>query len=210
MPHQAIALGRPTILPNAHGHAAFAHYGIPLDTHPIPDRIGTFWGNGGNYWEPEYDQLCQAMWDVYHNYAEHAERAAKNAVMIGNEFSWERSAAELIANLPELHEDGPTAWQWQPTRRRLFRCRVIRPVTYTINGVHFRYEPGQDYWESPDMKMRLAEGGHLDPACIDPLEMGTTKADEMRYAAAKASCPTCNRPMNPQLAHLREGEVVPA
>src|SRR5579872_347897 len=202
MPHQAIALGRPTILPNASGHAAFAHYGIPIDTHRVPAGNSTFWGDGGDYWMPEYDQLCQAMWDVYHNYEQYAEQAAKNAVMIGNEFSWERTAAEVITNLPELHEEGPTEWTWKPTKSRVFRCLVIREVTYTINGVHHRYEPGVEYWESPDMKMRLAERGHLDPDCIDPDEMGQEKADQMISAAARAICPTCCRPMNAELHQL--------
>ena len=47
-PLQALALGRPTILTNAHGHASFAHLGIPLDSTmqkaayftPVPGGVG--------------------------------------------------------------------------------------------------------------------------------------------------------------------------
>lgn len=70
MPFQAIGQGCPTILGMGHGHSAFAHYGIPIGTNPFRCDKATFWGDGGEWWEPDFDQMCEAMWDVYNNYAD--------------------------------------------------------------------------------------------------------------------------------------------
>ena len=101
-PLQAIALGRPTILTNAHGHASYADLGIGLDWRPT--KSGEFiYGDAGDWWEPSYDDLCEAMWDVYQNWEVHAERAKKSAQVVAEEWTWQNVGDRFMEILgPEM------------------------------------------------------------------------------------------------------------
>lgn len=198
MPMQAIAQGCPTILGDAHGHHAFAHYGIPIDTHPVSAKGATFWGDGGEWWEPDFDQMCEAMWYVYNNYAECVDTARYASLAVCSEFSWEESASKLILELSdELFKDGPSERVWKGAPPRLFHIRVNKAVTYTVNGVDHAFVPGVDYWESADLKRAILAAGHLDLATFDPNDIG--REDDVVPAEIRARnsiCPTCRQPYN--------------
>lgn len=196
MPNQAIAQGCPTILPTGHGHQAFAHYGIPIDTHTAPAAPGTFYGDNGQWWEPEFEQLCEAMKSVYENYARYVRQAEVNSHRCRAEFTWQNTAEQLIFNLPELWDDSPEEKVWLQPPERLYHVLVTTPKTYVINGRVFRYEPGVDYYEPADMKMRLGESGALHPSVIDAADMGVVAAAVASERADKALCPTCKQALN--------------
>lgn len=198
MPMQAIAKGRPTILGNAHGHAAFAHYGIGLDTHPYRCDKATFWGDGGEWWEPDFDQMCEAMRDVYEQYDAYADAARYASIAMTAEFSWENAAKALILELSdELFGAAPTERVWRGAPPRLFHIRVNKAVQYVINGRTHYFEPGKDYYDSAELKRCILANGHLDLAAFDPNDLGMEDgavADELR--ARNGICPTCNQPFN--------------
>ena len=198
MPCQALASGLPTILGNAHGHAAFAHHGIPLDVHSYKCDGATFWGDGGEWWEPDFDQMCEAMYDVYHNYAQYEQQAMENAYHVGAEFNWERTAEGIIFNLADhIFEPPPTTHVWRGAEPKLFHIRVNKACTFVINGKKFHFEPGQDYWEAADLKRQMIANGHLDLSVWDPNDLGLEDGDVRRqFYARNAMCPTCNQPYN--------------
>jgi hypothetical protein len=197
MPLQAIAQGLPTILGNAHGHAAFAHYGIPIDTHPYDATGATFWGDGGEWWEPDFDQMCEAMWDVYNNYISYEMDAIAHAYAAIDEFPWSRTAEELIFNLPELFEPAPTEKVWKMAPPKLFHIRVNKACTYVVNGTSYHFEPGQDYYEAADLKRAIIAAGHLDWSTFDPNDLGLEDNANVAELRAKNSiCSTCHQPYN--------------
>lgn len=202
MPNQAIAQGCPTILPYGHGHQAFAHYGIPIGTHPAPAAPGTFYGNNGEWWEPNFDELCEAMQSVYGHYQRYVDRARIASAQCRAEFTWQNTAEQLIFNLPEMWDDAPKEQVWTRAPERLYHVRVTTPTIYVINGRVFRYEtwdpenPDTDYYEPADMKMRLGESGALHPSVIDPVDMGVEAANLAAARADAAICPTCKQRLN--------------
>ena len=198
MPLQAITQGCPTILGDAHGHAAFAHYGIPIGTHPYKCAGATFWGDGGEWWEPDFGQMCEAMEDVYSRY-EHYERAAAwNAHLAYQEFSWRHTAEKIVFELADqLYEEPPRTRVWKPAPGKLFHIRVNKAVTYTINGQQHSFLPGQDYYEAPDLKRQILASGHLDMSTFDPHDLGVEDSPDFDHLRAINSiCPTCHQKYN--------------
>ena len=197
MPLQAMAQGLPTILGKDHGHAAYAHHGIPLKTHPVSAKGATFWGDGGEWWEPDFKQMCDAMWAVYTNYAEYEDRASKASDLVRGEFTWQHTAESLIFNLPEIFEPAPTERVWRGAPPRLFHLRVNQVCTFTVNGVDNFFEPGKDYYEAADVKRAVIAAGKLDWATFDPNDLGLEdNADVAVFRAANSICPTCKMPFN--------------
>lgn len=198
MPLQAIAQGCPTILGDAHGHAAYAHYGIPLHTHPFECRGATFWGDGGEWWEPDFEEMCEAMRDVYDRYADYEESAVVSAYAAAQEFTWARTAESVIFELsPQLFEPAPAAKVWRGAPPKLFHIRVNKSCAYTVNGVQNAFEPGIDYHESADLKRAIIASGHLDMTTFDPHDLGLEdNADLAALRARNSICPTCHNPYN--------------
>jgi glycosyltransferase involved in cell wall biosynthesis len=198
MPLQAIAQGMPTILGDAHGHHAFAHYGIPLDVHDYDATGATFWGDGGQWWEPDFDQMCEAMWEVYCNYDAYAAAAITNSFKVTEEFTWARSAEALVLELADhLYEAPPVAKVWKGAPPKLFHIRVNKECAYTINGVTHAFSPGHDYYESADLKRAIIASGHLDMSTFDPHDIGVEDSVDLSDLRARNSiCPTCKQPYN--------------
>jgi glycosyltransferase involved in cell wall biosynthesis len=201
-PLQAMAQGMPTILTDAHGHSSFAKHGIPLDWSWEKAHYFIF-GDAGYWWEPDFEQLCEAMWDTYHNYETHlahAENVAK--LVIPDHFTWKHTAQRLI----DAHDgemDRPYAGDATyafPTFKK-YRVRVLPPGHRAhVGGSYHIWLPGQDYWESADVKRILFDAGKLDPDCLEGVDHGL--ADEQvaeigGYSASKEWCPTCQRRMDP-------------
>jgi hypothetical protein len=197
MPHQAIHQGLPTILGDAHGHHEFADLALPIDVHEERCGYATFWGDSGSWWEPDFDQMCAAMWEVYQNYQDYAEQAVANASAIDERYSWEQTAQSIIDNLPEMFDSKeiPEDAPWVSTEPRLYRIVTNQLKVYTVNGVTNRFEKGEEYWKPYDLKVMIGRSGGLDPCCIDPTEMGEEEAELALHASQESVCPTCQRPM---------------
>ena len=198
MPLQAIIQGCPTILGDAHGHAAYAHYGFGIGTHPLECKRATFWGDGGEWWEPNFDELCDSMRMVYCEYPAAEEFAYNSAHAAAKEFTWEHTAEELVFNLSdELFKPAPTERVWVGAPPKLFHIRVNKDCAYTVNGVVHAFEPGKDYWEAPDLKRAILTAGHLDMSTFDPNDLGVEdNADLDMLRARNSVCSTCHQPFN--------------
>jgi len=207
MPHQAIAQGMPTILGRAHGHAAFAHYGLPIDTHLQKPTIHTHWGAAGEEWAPDFDQMCESILDVYRNWDRSAMVARAQAEAIALEFSWDRTAQILLDNLPELERpmlEGDLPWHSMP--QRLYETRVVRHSTWTVNGRHSTFDPGITYWIPWADKLLLAERGDLTQDCVSPREVGIDA--RMKPADLVERCPHCEQRYGSDTSLLRLRETV--
>lgn len=206
-PLQAIALGRPTILTDAHGHESFSHLGYGLRT-SFTDAAYFTHGHAGQWWEPDFDQLCELMEYVYYHYEE-ASAFAQQQAEKAREFTWDRMAERFVDLLgPEMTDyHGPEEW-YEP-EMKLFHVRVLKHWKAEIAGTHYLFEPGQDYYEAADVKRHLFDGGWLDPACLSSVgpggelvaDVGLNKRQAERlgdYSASHAFCPSCNQRLNSQ------------
>jgi glycosyltransferase involved in cell wall biosynthesis len=232
-PLQAMAQGCPTIATNAHGHAAFGD----LITYPLGWTLqetppqSFHHGPAGSWWEPNFDELCDAMEDAYLNYDRAVFKARVNAEVVGREFTWDETARKYLdvigrENL-ELPDVEPKEWM-EPVARR-YLVRVNTPREFEVGGLQYRLEPNRDYWEPADVKRVLFDGGHLDLACLpqnmlvnidgdggppqmSELESGLTPEQLERipdYTGAAALCPTCHQKLNSNDPTLEEMEALP-
>jgi hypothetical protein len=232
-PLQAMAQGCPTIATNAHGHAAFGD----LITYPLGWTLqetppqSFHHGPAGSWWEPNFDELCDAMEDAYLNYDRAVFKARVNAEVVGREFTWDETARKYLdvigrENL-ELPDVEPKEWM-EPVARR-YLVRVNTPREFEVGGLQYRLEPNRDYWEPADVKRVLFDGGHLDLACLpqnmlvnidgdggppqmSELESGLTPEQLERipdYTGSAALCPTCHQMLNTNDPTLEEMEALP-
>lgn len=214
-PLQAMALGRPTILTDAHGHESFAKMGIPLGWEFKPSGEFLF-GDSGDWWEPNYDELCEAMWDVYKNYDTHCENAKWSAEIIARDWTWEKVCDRFVEILGD-HMDRPYtgSGEWVPTTHHLFPIVTNRDYSCDIAGRTLMFTAGKEYYESADVKRNLFDGGLLDPCCID--RDGTGLAEIQieqlgKYRADRETCPTCHQVVNTRetAADRIEAEMIAA
>lgn len=163
-PLQALAQGCPTILTDAHGHASFAHLGYGISAEAAQSDYFIY-GDAGQWWEPNLDELIDQMRWVYDNYDEACEKAKVAAAVIAHDFTWANTAEQFLDAVPDAGPFVPGEWV-EPAPLR-YRIRVKRNVKADIAGRRVVLEPGVDYWELADVKRILWESGALDPACIN-------------------------------------------
>jgi len=212
-PLQAIAQGLPTVLTDAHGHASFAHLGIPLG-YTMSKAEYFIYGDAGEWWEPNLDDLCEAMYDTYTNYEPARVRAEQSARTVAETFTWDHTAARLEEILGDSLEapytGGFTSYtdssQWIEPQSKLYHVRVNRqhgPVFMPAG--EFVWYPGRDYYETSDVKRVLFERGALDPACLDAYAVGEASgimdsgmnADLVAELSGRNEhCPTCSQQLN--------------
>lgn len=206
-PLQAIATGRPTILTNAHGHASFAHLGIGISAEKAATPAGSFmYGEAGDWWEPNFEELCEAMWAVYTEYDRFSDLARYQSLAATSEFTWERTAEAFIDNMADVMGvpyagDG----SWVSGTAMLFRV-VIDPARVPADGYRAEiagrsliFRPGVEYWETADIKRVLFDRGILDVACLDGQDHGLQpdQAEQLGvYRAEKEWCPACHQQLN--------------
>jgi glycosyltransferase involved in cell wall biosynthesis len=200
-PLQAIAQGCPTILTNAHGHESFAHLGIPIGWEPARSDYFIF-GDAGDWWEPKFDELCDAMKTVYDNYWEHMDRARDNSHRAEACYSWSHCADLFLEAID--HRLGPYtgSGEWHGVETMQYPVVTNKNHYCEIAGMAFQFVRGRQYWQSADIKRILFESGHLDPVCLDddnPENMGITREQVEKldkYRAQYESCPNCHRPLD--------------
>lgn len=219
-PLQAIAQGMPTILTNAHGHAAYAHLGIGIGWH-YDEAAYFIYGNADKWWEPDFDELCEAMYDTYHNYAPHVAKAKESARIVADEWTWDRSAQAWIdAHDGALDEPYRGNGAVHMPARKLYPVIVNRLYGADISGAHLQFHPfvkdenGKDteerrlYWETADIKRILFEAKVLHPDCLTDYNLADNAGvwdlgldeDQARripeYTAAQGHCGACGQPLN--------------
>lgn len=206
-PLQAMAMGIPTILTNAHGHSSFAKYAdFPLDW-SWSEADYFIYGHAGDWWEPDFEQLCEAMWEVYHNYEPHranAEQVAKN--VIPKRFTWDHCADRFIdAHGTELEQPYRGDGSYKIPIQEEYLVRVLydwpshNDPPVDIAGVAYRWKKGTDYYENADIKRILFERGVLDPSCLEGEGVGLVPVQMDRvneYSGNKEWCDTCRQQLN--------------
>jgi glycosyltransferase involved in cell wall biosynthesis len=212
-PLQAIVLGRPTILTNAHGHASYAELGIPISAKEV-DAGPFIFGDAGNWWEPDLEEVCEAMWDVYHNYANHARAAAAAAPLAAKDFSWDRCVDRFIDILgDEIHRPYTGNGEWTTPKRDLFPIVTLSDRTINAAGVTRFFKKGQVYWDYAEIQRSLFDAGVLNPVCLSDEHNGLALEQLPgvdQYRAMHEHCPTCGQLLNEQKTladKIMDGEV---
>lgn len=223
-PLQAMAQGIPTILTGAHGHAGFADLGIPLD-YTMEKSAYFIYGDAGDWWEPDLDQLVDAMRSVYLNYTAACVHAFNSAWEIAQRWTWKHTADSFLDvvgrdNLTELdpgrpwrlwsahragHQDTvPFKKRWFSPTFKKYKVVTLRDYVSDIGGTMRYFVKGQDYWEPADVKRILFESGILDPVCLvaesgslEDIGLAEAQLEEVKaYSAAHSHCPTCGQELN--------------
>ena len=95
MPLQAVSAGVPTVLSDAHGHKEFSD----LSTHRIPTRSvptnAGVWQDMGDWDEPDFDALCDALKDLHKNHKRYRQQAEVHAGETAA-FNWNTAADQLL------------------------------------------------------------------------------------------------------------------
>lgn len=88
---EAMACGTPSIYSNWGGQLQFAKgKGVPVKIKGLVDANIKDSNVGGQYCEPDFDDLRDKMLFVYRNYSEQKIKALEDAELIREEFSWEK------------------------------------------------------------------------------------------------------------------------
>jgi hypothetical protein len=186
-PLQAIAQGMPTILTDAHGHESFAHLGYGIGWTRSKSAYFMY-GNSGDWWEPNLDELVDQMRWVYNNYDEACVHAKVGAEVVARDFTWERTAESFMRHvdctLPYV-EGG----EWTAAKHRKYRIRCTETRRVDIAGRVLVFEAGKDHWDIADVKRVLAEAGYLDPVCLDEEDSGLLDEQIDRLVPTKAETP---------------------
>lgn len=199
-PLQAIAQGLPTILTAAHGHDSFAHLGYGLSS-TYSTAAYFIYGDAGEWWEPDFDELCERMEWVYENWGEACAFAEQSAKVVAQDFTWAKCAEGFldIVGRERLVPFTPTEW-YKPTLK-LYAVSTTTDRMIDVGGTMRFYQRGQTYWEPADVKRILFDGGWLDPSCLQGDDIGL-HPDQLGkvedYSAAHSYCPTCTQRLGTQ------------
>lgn len=98
---EAMSCGTPSIYSNWGGQLQFAkNKGIPVKiSHIRSANIGNL-EVGGEYCEPDFDDLKTQMLDTYENFKKHRLKALKESKLIHKEFNWD-NVAKIACNILE-------------------------------------------------------------------------------------------------------------
>ena len=210
-PLQAMAQGCPTILTDAHGQAAFAKHGMALSSRMV--KSGYFvYGDAGDWWEPDFDELCERMFWAYHNYDEAQKQANVGSWHVHERFTWARSAQTF---LDAVGRDrlGPYTGSgaWVRPRTRMYWTVTNRDWKCDIAGRTYLFRQGEGLYAPADVKRVLFDAGILDPACLggafNVTIDGAPASDDVgllpeqlakipEYVAESQFCPTCQQRLN--------------
>lgn len=200
-PLQAMAQGCPTILTHAHGHESFAHLGYGISASSAQSAYFIY-GDAGEWWEPNFDELCDRMRWVYNHYEKAVEHAKFNAQnIISENWTWRTTADQLIHNVIGVErlkgECEDFAW-YEPTLQK-FRVITNRDWSCEVAGTHFQFLKGVAQWTVADVKRILFEANLLDPECLEGLDHGLLPQQLERlpeYIERHNYCQLCHQELN--------------
>jgi hypothetical protein len=190
-----MAQGIPTILTAAHGHASFAGLGYGLSAKSATSGYFIY-GDAGDWWEPDFDELCARMEYVYNNYGEAQKVGQHAAKVIADEFTWAHTADQYIEaiGMDRLTTPYRGDGSWFTPEAKLYPIMVRRQWRADIAGHVYLFKPGVLYYDAADVKRILFEAGILDPACLegDDEETGLLPSEVARIDAYKAEHEWCD------------------
>lgn len=201
-PLQAMAQGCPTILTAAHGHDSFCHLGYGIGARPEPAAYFIY-GDAGDWWEPDFDQLCERMKWVYENWEEAREFARDSAGVIAEEFTWANTAQRFVAAIgPEKLEIPYVESEWFEPEEKRYLVILKQDMHCDIGQQTLQFRRGEEYWELADVKRVMFEAGLLDPRCLEGDDPGLTpeQMEELRKnSAAFSNCQMCGQPLQREM-----------
>jgi glycosyltransferase involved in cell wall biosynthesis len=197
-PLQAIALGRPTILTGAHGHESFAHLGIPIDS-TDSEAAYFIYGNAGDWWEPDFEQICEAMWEVYNNWETAQAHAERSAWEVAQHWTWRNTAEQFIQLLGD--EMGPYmgSGEFILPERKLYKITTRSDYKGEIAGRQLYFQTGVEYYDFADIKRILFDAGFLSNECLtlDDEGLAPVQLSEVPHVmASNEYCQTCSQKLN--------------
>lgn len=200
-PLQAMAQGCPTVLTAAHGHDSFAHLGLGISA-ALTKSAYFIYGDAGDWWEPNFDELVDQMRWVYDNYDQAVVDAAISAEVIADDFTWENTARRTVVAIgTDQLETSPGDGDWFTPEARLYSVVTNRDWKCDVAGTSYYFRKGVEYRESADVKRILHEAEILDPVCLDGTDTGLAPsqvAELAAYSAKHSFCPTCHQQLNTQ------------
>jgi hypothetical protein len=161
------------------------------------------YGDAGEWWEPDFDELCEAMRFVYDSYALAVDVAEIQAAKVAEQFTWARTAEGFLdavgRDAMTVPYSGDGTWI-EPVLRR-YKVVTTREVLCTIAGHTYRFERGKEYLETSDVKRILLESGSLSPECVDINGDDHGLAPEQlenweEYSAKQSYCQSCGQKLN--------------
>lgn len=134
---ESMACGTPSIYSNCSGQLEFAEgRGLPVNiSHELPVSASTynhFNDNVGNYYEPDFNHLCEVMRDAYENYTSHKERALEESKEIRDYFSWENVAKIGLETVNDFMNRKP--WLNRPIKQNIINVSYIDGPKVEILG----------------------------------------------------------------------------
>lgn len=198
-PLQAIALGLPTILTNAHGHESFAHLGIPIGaTESKADYF--IYGDAGNWWEPNLEELCEAMFDVYMNWEAHVQRAKVSAEIAAKDWTWRNTTDRYMEILGDEIAK-PYSGDGSRLEAEVQLFKIVTNQTYDgeVAGRSLHFEKGVEYWDFADVKRIFFDAGLLDYRCTEGEDHGLAPGQAAQrdlYKASDEICRGCGQILN--------------
>lgn len=196
-PLQAIAQGIPTILTDAHGQAGFSSLGMGLSSTPV--KAGYFiYGDAGQWWEPDFDELVDTMRYVYFNYDEAQHRAAACSAIALEQWTWDKSAEAMVDAIGPDKMSIPYQGDhtWYEPESKLYKVVTNMDIRADIGGTVHIFERGVETYRSADVKRILFETGQLDPVCMTGEDTGLMpeQVAKVHIRTLLASyCPTCHQ-----------------
>lgn len=200
-PLQAMAQGCPTILTNAHGHESFAYLGYGISATAAQSAYFIY-GDAGEWWEPNLDELCERMHYVYHHYDEACSLARFNAQeIIARGWTWASTAEQLIHNVigVDLLKGECDNFEWYAPTLQKFRILTNRDWSCEVAGDSYQFLKGQAQWAPADIKRILFEADLLDPVCLEGLDVGLLPQQLDRlpeYRDRHNHCQLCGQELN--------------
>ena len=203
MPLQAMAQGTPSILVDAHGYHEFAHLASRTVSAGMSKAEIFIFGDADQWWEPDFGEVCEAMWDMYLNYESYIPKAKESAEVIATEFVWDKTAENMIEamggkealSLPDI-----TTRIWHKPTIQQFWVVADKDCSYEVNGTVHKFKKGEDYHVFGDLKRMMFENKNLDPICLQDIhESGLTPeqlSEVDRYRSQKARCYACGQMYN--------------
>lgn len=208
-PLQAMAQGIPTILTDAHGHKDFAYLGMRLDS-KLAKASYFIYGDAGEWWEPDFDQLCDYMRDVYNNYDAAAAKAEYRSQIVVRDYTWKLTAERFVGaiGLDKLTTPYAGAGRWVKPEAKRYKVIVNRAWAADIGGAQYQFTPGLTYWEPADVKRILFEQDLLAVDCLvmrskehpngllpsEDLGLAKEQCERLgEYTASHAHCQQCGQ-----------------
>jgi autotransporter strand-loop-strand O-heptosyltransferase len=132
-----MSCGTPSIYSNCSGQLEFADgKGLPVKiSHELPVSSSTynhFNENVGNYYEPDFKNLCEVMRNSYENYSKHKEKALKDSEIIRKDFSWENVAKIGLNTINDFMSRKP--WLNRPKKENIINITYVDGPKVEILG----------------------------------------------------------------------------